>query len=133
MITLPITEKSKQEEWNTILTTAKNNGYPTSIINKLKMKLIDRKHNQQSPTMIQHNNKKWITLTYFSPTIRRITNLFKHSNLKIAYRTTNTIQQLTERTTNKNPSGIYKLKCNTCDNVYVGQSGRSVYVRHFEN
>ena len=26
MITLPITEKSKQEEWKTILTIAKNNG-----------------------------------------------------------------------------------------------------------
>ena len=107
MIMLPITEESKQEEWNTILTIAKNNRYPTSIINKLRMKLIDRKQNQQSPKTIQHTNKKTITFTYFSPTIRRITNLFKHSNLKIAYRTTNTIQQqLTERTTNKNPSGI---------------------------
>ena len=113
MITLPITEKSKQEEWNTILTIAKNNGYPLSIINKLKTKLIARKQNQQCPTKILHN-KKWITFTYFSPIIRHITNLFKHSNLKIAYRTTNTIQQqLTEKPTNKNPSGIYKLKCNT--------------------
>ena len=118
---------------NTILTIAKNNGYPLSIINKLKTKLIARKQNQQCPTMILHN-KKWITFTYFSRIIRRITNLFKHSNLKIAYRTTNTIQQqLTEKPTNKNPSGIYKLKCNTCDNVYVGQSGRSVNVRHKEH
>ena len=83
MITLPITEKSKQEEWNTILTTTKNNGYPVSIINKLKMKLIARKQNQQFPTMILHN-KKWITFNYFSPIIKRITNLFKHSNLKMA-------------------------------------------------
>ena len=135
MITLPITEKSKQEEWSTILTIAKNNGYPTSIINKLRMKLIDRRQKQQCPKITQHNeNKKWITFTYFSPTIRRITNLFKHSNLKIAYRTTNTIQQqLTERTSNKNPSGVYKIKCNTCDNVYVGQSGRSIKVRHKEH
>ena len=41
MITLPITEKSKQEEWNTILTIARNNGYPTSTVNKLRMKLVD--------------------------------------------------------------------------------------------
>jgi len=83
--------------------------------------------------MIPHN-KKWVTFTYFSPIIRRITNLFKHSNLNIAFRATNTIQQqLTEKPTNKNPSRIYKLKCNTCNNVYVGQSGRSINVRHKEH
>ena len=83
--------------------------------------------------MIPHN-KKWVTFIYFSPIIRCITNLFKHSNLNIAFRSTNTIQQqLTEKPTNKNPSGIYKLKCNTCNNVYVRQSGRSINVRHKEH
>jgi len=80
------------------------------------------------------HNKKWVTLTYFSPIIRHITTLFKHSNLNIAFRATNIIQQqLTEKPTNKNPSGIYKLKCNTCNNVYVGQSGGSINVRHKEH
>jgi hypothetical protein len=36
MITLAITEQTKQEEWNTILTVAKNNGFPLKIIRKLK-------------------------------------------------------------------------------------------------
>ena len=74
--------------------------------------------------MIIPRNKKWVTFTYFSPIIRSITNLFKHSNLNIAFRANNTIQQqLSEKPTNKNPSGMHKLKRNTCDNVYVGQSG----------
>jgi hypothetical protein len=38
MITLPITEKSKQEKWKAILTIAKNNGYPINTINRLKKK-----------------------------------------------------------------------------------------------
>ena len=42
--------------------------------------------------MDQHN-KRWVTFTYFSPIIRRITNLFKHSNLNIAFRATKTVQQ----------------------------------------
>jgi len=80
------------------------------------------------------DNKKWVTFTYLSPTIIRITDLFKHSNLKIAYRPTNSIQQqLTGKTSNKNPSGVHKLQCNTCDNVYIVQSGRSVKVRHKEH
>jgi hypothetical protein len=42
-------------------------------------------------------------------------------------------QQLTEIPAHKNPSGIYKLKCNTCNNAYIGQSGRSITVRHTEH
>jgi len=70
-----------------------------------------------------------------SPIIRRITNLFKHSNLNIAFRATNTVQQQLskEQINNKNPSGINKLKCNTCNNVYVRQSGWSINVRHKEH
>ena len=42
-------------------------------------------------------------------------------------------QQLSEKQNNKNPSGIYKLKCNTCNKAYVGQSGRSIDIRHKEH
>ena len=33
-------------------------------------------------------------------------------------------------TYNKNPSGIYEIKCNTCNLKYVGQSGRPITIRH---
>ena len=39
LTTLPITEKSKQKEWGTILTIAKNNGYPPALIHRLKTKI----------------------------------------------------------------------------------------------
>jgi len=70
----------------------------------------------------------------FSPIIRHITNLFKHSNLNIAFRATHTVQQLSkEQINNTNPSGINKLKCNTSNKVYVGQLGRSINVRQKEH
>ena len=66
--------------------------------------------------------------------IRHTTNLFKHTDLNIAFRATNTLkQQLSEKQNNTNPSGIYKLKCNTCNKAYVGQSGRSIGIRHKEH
>jgi len=43
MVTLPIMEKSKQEEWKAIITIVKNNGYPTGIINGHRTKLTARK------------------------------------------------------------------------------------------
>ena len=77
---------------------------------------------------------KCVTFNYNSPMIRRITNLFKHTDFNIAFRATNTLQQqLSEKQNNTNPSGIYTLKCNTCNKSYVGQSGRSIGIRHKEN
>jgi len=32
-----------------------------------------------------------------------------------------------------NPSRIYELKCNTCNKAYVGQTGRSIGIRHKEH
>jgi hypothetical protein len=30
----------------------------------------------------------------------------------------------------KDPFGIYKFKCNTCNGMYIGQSGRVINVRY---
>jgi uncharacterized protein (UPF0335 family) len=135
LITVPITDKSKQDEWETILAIAKNNGYPTSMIRNLKTRLTIRKQNQKRQQEEETiSRRKWVTFTHFSPLIRLVTNLFKQTNLKVAFRTTNTIQQqLTEKQTYKDPSGMYKLKCNTCNGVYVGQSGRAINVRYKEH
>ena len=70
------------------------------------------------------------------PTYTQITNLFKHSNLNTAFRATNTIyKQLSNKVAfnRLNSGGIQKLKCNTCNISYVGQTGRSIVVRHKEH
>ena len=129
-------------EWQTILAIAKNNGYPIKTIDNLGKKLLARKQKQQQD---QHQEttelrKKWVTFTHYSPLIRRITNLFKQTELKIAFKATNTIQQqITEKQALSNPSRVYKLKCNTCNMVYVGQSGRAIstwykeYIRYIKS
>jgi len=95
MTTLPMTKESKTEEWKTIITTAAKIGYPSHIIHNLKKKVTSKrmqkeKHEQENE---MKQPKKWITFTYHSPPIRRITNLFKDTNTLISFRTTNTIQQ----------------------------------------
>jgi hypothetical protein len=84
MLTLPISEKSKQKEWKTILTIAKDNGYPSHIIHNLKTKLTGKKQkHKQKNTQILH--KQWVSFTYYSPLVRRITNLFKQTGLKLRF------------------------------------------------
>ena len=54
--------------------------------------------------------------------------------MKIAFHPTNKIlQQLSQKPNNINPSGIYQLKYNTCNKTYIGQSGRSITIRHKEH
>jgi hypothetical protein len=117
-----------------ILAIAKNIGCPIDMIHNLKTKLIFRKQNQKQQQEKTVSRKKWVTFTHFSPLIRGVTNLFKQTNLKVAFRTINTIQQqLSEKQAFKDPRGIYKLKCNTCNGTYFGQSGRAINVRYKEH
>jgi len=91
MITLPITGQAKQKEWNIILTIAKNNGFPLQIIHKIKNKIILKTQKTKvTPTKTQET-KKWVTFTYHSPLIHKVTNLLKNTDLNIAVRTYNTI------------------------------------------
>ena len=44
LISLPISQESRDMEWATILTMAKNNGFPEDIIRRLRTKLLTKKH-----------------------------------------------------------------------------------------
>ena len=77
-------------------------------------------------------------LYYVSPQIRKITNLFRHTKVKIAFKCNNRICQLMKPSTDNNTpyynrSGIYKLICNTCKLAYVGQTSRSLKLRFQEH
>jgi hypothetical protein len=70
-------------------------------------------------------------------TLIYITNVFKHTNLKIGFRTSNTIENLLRQ---RNPIsdkfssyGVYKLTCPDCHKAYVGQTGRRFYTRYNEH
>jgi len=68
------------------------------------------------------------------PQIRKTTHLFKHRDLKIAFKNKNNILQLTKpmnnnKTQNYHLSGIYTLACKTCKHTYVGQTSRDLKQR----
>jgi len=90
----------------------------------------------------KNENKKWAIFTYHSPKIRKLTNLFKHTNINIAFKSTNTIQQYTKpktraKTLDKNQdynmSGIHKLTCNTRKISYAGHTSRNLNQRYREH
>lgn len=71
--------------------------------------------------------------TYYSPLIHKVTNLFKNTDLNIAFRRGNTMyNQLYDRISLSkiNSSGIRKLQCKTCNRSYLGYTGRSIEIRN---
>ena len=81
------------------------------------------------------NRSKWAIFTYSSPQIRKVTDIFKHTDIKIAFKCDNTIAHLSKHTNRTPPtmpydrSGIYSLSCRTCNKEYVGQTSRSLKLR----
>jgi hypothetical protein len=78
----------------------------------------------------------WVTFTYTGHYTRKVTKLFKDTNMKIAYRTTSTIGKLLDEKHKTNPyeqSGIYKLTCQSCHKMYIGQTGRKLTTRYKEH
>jgi hypothetical protein len=83
--TYPI--QNKIEEENIIMT---NNQYSEKIFHKINRNQKKKKDNFQNNN--KDNNKEWATFTYIGRDTRRITKIFKTAYLKIAFKTTNTIQ-----------------------------------------
>jgi rRNA maturation protein Nop10 len=66
-----------------------------------------------------------------------ITNIFRHTDLHIAFRTNNTIQYLLKKkipdSDKFSSSGVYRLMCPECGKAYVGQTGRRFSLRYNEH
>ena len=130
MLTLPIHKEQRHEEWQNILHIAHRNNFPRNLITNLKHRIKKKLTQPTHPTTSRHDTK-WTTFTYTSPQIRKITNFFKHTNIKIAFKCNDTIAQLLKPANNTPPpppydrSGIYSLTCCTCQQAYVGQTSRA--------
>jgi hypothetical protein len=127
-------QQTIKQEWDKIINMPQNYEFPVHLIHSLRNRITKKKDNTTSTQRKEYNNNIWITFTYHSPSIHKVTNLFRRTNMKTAFRPTNTIyQQLVYRYRDPNPSGIYQQKCNTCNNAYVGQSSRPITKRHKEH
>jgi predicted transcriptional regulator len=120
-----------------------------NILHNNRFPLHTRTHKQQQkpPTTLTpspntsthspHTPQKWCTFTYTGKETLQITKILKDANLKIAFRTDNSIQKLLQHNNTQRDkytrSGVYKLTCPECQKAYVGQTGRDFYTRFKEH
>ena len=112
-------------ELKTIINIAENNGYYKELITHMHHKL----QQQKISVPIERTEQKWVSYTYNESYTRRITKLFKSTNVRISFKVNQTLGKMLNHKHNINSyeqSGIYKLTCQRCQQVYIGQTGRKL-------
>jgi hypothetical protein len=93
------------------------------------MKTTQTPHPQPSETGSPRLTQKWARFTYIGKETSYITNIFKWTELKISFRTTNTLGNLLTHKHHVHDkfslSGVYKLICPDCNKTYVGLADSS--------
>jgi hypothetical protein len=86
MNSLPLSKLRTQKEWNTIQYIAKSNNFRSKIIQRLNQS-IQQKMNIHIPQSSEPKRpKKWTAFTYYHPSVRLIINLFKNTDINVAFR-----------------------------------------------
>jgi len=114
----------------------KNNKYNPSHIYKTS-KRIDLQ--DISDGKDNRDTGRWAKFTYVGKEIKFIAKLFKNLPIRTEFTTNNSIGRLLSQKPNNNSnstldnSGVYMLTCPECQMKYVGETGRSFWIRFQEH
>ena len=85
-----LTTEAKNQELIPIQNILHNNSFPLQLIQIIQPTGQRKQNTEDNPKPKQ----KWTTFTYFGNETRRITKIFKHTNIRIAFKTKSNIQHL---------------------------------------
>ena len=99
------------------------NGYHKTTIDNISHKI------NQSINDLQIKDFKYVSAPYIHGTSERVTRILRKHDIKLAHKPTRTLKHELTHLKDKQPAfnkaGLaYKLDCNKCDAVYVGETGR---------
>jgi hypothetical protein len=138
MISLPLSKNGEQKELEHILLTARLNGYSEQTIKNLIDKRTKEEHKKSLTSLSQMSTQlKRISMdyNYYSKQLRPV---LRKLGFDVVFTSrSNQLQNL--MTSTKDPidilekSGIYKITCDECQKVYIGQTKRTLRTRFKEH
>lgn len=135
LLTVPLSKEHFDSELNTIYQIAISNGYSVAMVNSLVKKKQGRIVNSMLYDALpsENTNKYRCSISYVGRLSDKIYNILRSKNINVAFKTNNSLHSRLcnnkEKVDKANKSGVYKLTCNDCSNVYIGQTGRSFTTR----
>ncbi|KAI5631461.1 reverse transcriptase (RNA-dependent DNA polymerase) domain-containing protein [Phthorimaea operculella] len=136
LVKVPMNDEDFRQELDTIKQIARNNGYKDQLIHNILKRKQKREAEKLSYNATQSepaNQKKWVKIPYIGTPSEKFKRLLNSDGRKTAFYSTNSLKSIICNNKDKIPmdhqSGIYSLTCDTCDSIYVGQTGRKFKTR----
>jgi hypothetical protein len=137
LVNIPLSKDNYFKELNNIKRIASQNGFKESIIDNLIKKHKHKKLIQNTTTLTQNKNSRYIKLPFHPQLTKGLNKIFKSVDTKISFSSNNKLKHLLGNTKDKidasNKSGIYKINCSSCDSAYIGQTRRNIKTRFKEH
>jgi len=129
---------------NFIINTFLRNDYPFHLIfDKINLRLktmVNKRNNTHTNNENNNNISKinWFTIPYFPNISERFKNIVKNQNVKLSFDSLNKLNGIIKAQKNRLPdyskkNVVYKISCNDCDAIYVGQTKRKLNTRITEH
>lgn len=131
-----------EKEINTIKSTAINNGYGSDVMQHI----VDQMTSQQFSTLLSSksyldntDSQRFISILFLGNVSCRLQCLLtKKYDYKVTFSTNNNLKKNFVHTLETlvdpfSKSGIYKITCNNCPSLYIGQTGRAIKVWYKEH
>lgn len=143
IVNLPLDTTAIQKEIDTLQYIAQQNAYNPAIVKKLYNTSTQSKpqHINTEITLARENKNPrklaYVTIPYIGNISNELNKLFRNTNIKLAFRTNNTLKLKLEsektKTSTYSNAGVYKISCEECDKFYIGQTGRNFAIRFKEH
>ncbi|XP_031352513.1 uncharacterized protein LOC116177636 [Photinus pyralis] len=136
LLNTPLNPLDFHNEYNTILQIAQNNNYKPTLINNI-FKRIKYKHLLKNIYPHHKYSNKYITIPYYKHIHTHLQKALNPYNITLTNTTHPTLQKILTNYKPKEPhylqSGIYKITCNDCNCIYIGQTTRKFLTRFTEH
>lgn len=125
-------------EYKIIKEIARVNGYDDKLIDDLIVKHTRKKKNDNLTTLLSQNRSLSeknirVALSYVPEITGKIKNIFHSYKMDIVHTNQNKLSNLLgttkDKTADLQKSGIYKIECGDCDEIYIGQTKRKIEQR----
>ena len=131
---IPMENAEFAEEKEHIHKAAEVNGYEEGFVNKILQTHRRKRHRRMSTTLQPEREEiKRVSLPFYPKITNPIKATLKRQGLQVVHKSENTLRDLLCNLKDKVPpdenSGIYRIPCQNCPSVYIGQTRRKDKVR----
>lgn len=139
---LPLSIADYKREYEHISEIAVLNGYNARMVDDLIVQHMRQIKNSNLTTLYTQNKRlevipKRVRFSYVPKLTNKLKTVFRRNNMEMVFANNHKLKNILGTTKDKTEtlkkSGIYSVKCGDCDEVYYGQTKRSIETRFKEH